>query len=88
MPVVARSTTLPEGGSVSTSPHDEKSVTSVDQSTTVATGNMSANSAYLGSLTTTDATALASAPAPPLSTDCGTYTYGTDFLSELPVSTQ
>ena len=61
----------------------------VNQSTTVTTGNTSANS-YLRGLTTTDATALAAAPAPPSSlfTDRSTYTHDFDWLTELLVSTQ
>ena len=58
-----------------------------NQSTTVATGNMSLNNAYLRGLTGANATALTSAPAP-LSTDCGTFTHGFDFISGFLVSRQ
>ena len=49
---------------------------------------MSANGAYLGSLTTTNVTTSASPPAPPLFADYGAYTHDFDFLSEPLVSTQ
>ncbi|KAF8261585.1 hypothetical protein EI94DRAFT_1789386 [Lactarius quietus] len=70
-----------------TLPHDSTgSQPEGGPSTTVATGNMSTNSAYpgLGAPEMTDATALASASAtaPPLFTDYGAYTHGFDFLSE------
>ncbi|KAI9441827.1 hypothetical protein H4582DRAFT_1935301 [Lactarius indigo] len=73
----------PEGGSASTFPHAEKPLTSViscQQYATVATGDMSTNSTYLGSFTTTNVTPSTSATAPPLFADYGPYTHGFDLL--------